>query len=219
MHTGNDVSIVIPTYNEAQSIVLLLTLVKDLAEVIIADDNSPDGTAVIARSLGVTTIVRTTNRGLSPAVRAGARATTSDYILVMDGDGQHRPEDAAAMLDMWHLCEIKPDLLIGSRWLPGSRVEGLSTSRKLVSKAFNSLANLTAQTKCSDPMTGFCIVRKELLLKTATPGFKWLYEILLNNQVVVAEWPITFARRTSGVSKADVREVLRLLRTPRWANG
>lgn len=213
------VTLVIPTYNEAGNIGALLYEVVRMHfyGITVVDDNSPDGTASIAKGVpGVNVIVRRQDRGLSPAVREGALNAPADYIMVMDADGQHRPSDAEHMLEIWLSLETKPDVMLGSRFLRGSSILGLSSKRKLISKIFNWFCNVKAKTKTSDPMTGFCIVRRDLILQTRTRGFKFLYEILLNNELSVVEYPITFAKRSVGTSKADLWEVLKLLNTPRW---
>ena len=214
------VSLVIPTYNEAGSIGSLLRGVLELSldDIVVVDDNSPDMTATYARCFepDIKVVVRHHARGLAPAVRAGVRETVSDFVMVMDGDGQHLSEDARSLLALHRANEGNHDIVVGSRFTTGSQLSGLSLWRKSFSRTLNYACNIAARTRCSDPLTGFCIVRRELLLATRTGGFKFLFEILLNCDVRVLEHPITFAPRSCGGSKANVREIARLLKTPRW---
>jgi len=214
------VSLVIPTYNEAGSIGSLLKRVLELPldDIVVVDDASPDMTATYARHFepSVKVVVRHHIRGLASAVRAGVQETTSEFVMVMDGDGQHLPEDARGLLELHSSNVGNHDVIIGSRFATGSRLSGLALWRKLASRLLNGVCNITTRTWCSDPLTGFCIVRRELLLATQTPGFKFLFEILLNCEVKVLEYPITFAPRSSGNSKASVGEIAKLLRTPHW---
>lgn len=218
----SNVSLILPTYNEAENIHRVLSSLywMPFEDIIVVDDNSPDNTAEIAREFSpvVTTIIRTENRGLAPSVREGIGYTSSEYIMVADADGQHTTRDILAMVFLLKCySDLDLDVIIGSRFIEGSEIVGLSPTRTIISKLFNTLCNLRARTKCSDPMTGLCIIRRDLLARTKTRGFKFLYEILLNEGPLnVVEWPITFESRGGGVSKANVKEVLNLVRTPKW---
>ncbi len=218
------ISAVIPTLNEAEGLDWLIPRLAKLPldKIVVVDDHSTDGTELVAirqRAFwpNVELLERKDERGLSSAVRAGASICSSDYILIMDADGQHDPEDAREMIRS--ILPVNYNIVIGSRFTSGANLSGLSKRRQLLSKVLNIVANARAQTKCSDPMTGFCIVRRDLLLQTQTNGFKFLYEILFNNKVTLAECPITFRPRLGGESKASLRELTNLMKTPRWSDG
>lgn len=208
------VSIVIPTRDEQGNIGPLLYRLKSYdLQIIVVDDSLDNLTANEARQVDqVTVFKRQFGRGLGSAIRDGAKLAKTDRVLVLDGDGQH-PVDAIG--PMMILSEDN-DLVIGSRFAQGASVQGLSWSRKLLSETLNFAANGQAKTKCTDPMTGFFIAPKSEILKTKTNGFKILYEILLNEKLTIAEVPINFLPRQHGKSKASLKELKELWRTPRW---
>jgi len=217
------ISAVIPTLNEAEGLEWLLPRLAKLPldKIVVVDDNSNDDTDLVVireRALWrkIMLLERKDDRGLSSAVRAGASICSSDYILTMDADGQHDPEDAREMLEIAYTGNY--DIVVGSRFASGANLSGLSKRRQLLSRGLNFIANTRAQTKCSDPMTGFCIVRRDLLLQTQTNGFKFLYEILFNTKANLTDRPIAFRPRLGGESKASLKELTNLMKTPRWPN-
>lgn len=210
----NTVSIVIPTRDEVGNIGPLLYRLKSYGlPIIVVDDSSDNLTADEARQvIGVTVFKRQFGRGLASAVRDGTRLAKTDKILVLDGDGQHPIDTVVSMLPLM----TDHDIVIGSRFAQGASQHGLSWPRKLLSETLNFAANGQAKTKCTDPMTGFFIAPKSKILKTKTNGFKILYEILLNEKLTIAEVPINFLPRQHGKSKASLKELKELWRTPRW---
>ncbi len=218
--TGSGVSVVVPTYREAQNLPLLverLASVRDRAlpdlELWVMDDDSRDGTVEWARDAPewVELVVRTSDRGLSPAVIDGIANARGSMIVVMDADLSHPPEsvpDLVAALE-------HHDFVIGSRY-----VEGGSTDEDWGAlRAFNSwVATVLARplTDARDPMAGFIAFRASLL-DGAAPldpiGFKIGLELMVKCRVrSVGEVPIRFANRHAGRSKLNLGEQWRYLR-------
>ena len=210
-----NLAIVIPVYKEAANIGRVLTGLAPLGlPCLVVDDDSQDGTPEVVRQHPwASCTVRRGQRGLGSAVREGVRLVGAELVLVMDGDGQHDPADAAMLIQA-----LRPgvDIVVGSRFAEGAHLTGLSRRRELLSKTLDGVANVLAKTRTSDPMTGFAIAPRGLILTTKTNGFKWLYEILANRRLSVAEVGIRFMPRMAGRSKATFGEVLQLLKTPRW---
>jgi dolichol-phosphate mannosyltransferase len=181
-------------------------------EIVVVDDNSPDGTAKESRALvdnfPVKTIVRTEERGLSTAVVEGLAHASGGIVVVMDADLQHPPETIPALV---REIENGADLAVASRYVPGGQTPGLNLIRKLASRGATVAAHLLlpATRSASDPMSGFFAFRRSVLngavLKPV--GFKILMEILgLGKYDKVAEVPISFEIRDQGQSKLRFRQ-------------
>lgn len=215
-------SLVIPTYNEKENIQKLLSLLKEEydthridGEVIVVDDNSPDGTGHLLEELkatypSLTVIHRQGKLGLSSAVVEGFRASKGDILGVMDADLSHPVQKIHEMFS--RLTEGSADLVIGSRYIPGGRIEGWNTYRKVLSKGATFLARVFVSAK--DPMSGFFLIKRAcVLFDDINPkGFKILLELLIKTNCRVVEVPITFVNRTAGKSKAGLKEILYYLR-------
>ena len=214
-------SLVIPTYNEKGNIEkLLIELQKEFAEnkidaeVVIVDDNSPDGTGKILEDLktkyvNLKVIHRAGKLGLSSAVLAGFGIAEGDIVGVMDADLSHPAEKIGEMCRIMH----NADLVIGSRYVKGGKIEGWSLYRKILSKGATLLARIFVNVK--DPMSGFFMIKKELIFnkKLNSKGFKILLELLVKTDCKnVKEIPITFINRTAGKSKAGAREIIYYLK-------
>ncbi len=226
-------TIIIPTYNEAENIRVLLTrLSKALDahldrreyEIIIVDDNSPDGTARVAEETGenlglssnLKIIVRKKERGLSTAVIEGIKHARGEYIVVMDADLQHPPEKVPELL---RELEKGNDIVIATRYRGGAD-KGLGLFRKLVSFAAGLAAKLLLPQArlVSDPMTGFFGIRRKVVegrLDLMNPkGFKVLLEILVKgnyNPKRISEIPYVFGKRMYGESKLGLKEIINYL--------
>ncbi len=224
------ISIVIPTYNEVDSIGKLLeelVKIEGCSQIIVVDDNSPDNTSgeilfykAIYPKIGL--LKRHKAKGLGSAIRDGAAIALNKDILVMDGDGQHSPEDVQKIIKVYQSIEEVKNLeiyktnlsyvIVGSRFLE-TNPEGLSSNRIKISKVLNFIANLHTKNKTSDPMTGFFIAKRHLIMATTTNGFKVLYNILHHNKYLnLIEMPISFKKREKGKSKNGFRELVRLMR-------
>ena len=169
------ISIVVPTYNEARNVAMLHDgLAQVLAgrswELIVVDDDLPDGTADVVRRLGlqrdnVRCLQRVQDRGLCSAVQWGVQAAHGDIVVVMDGDLQHDPALIPRMLQE---LQSGADIVSGSRFLAGRRAEGLSSDlRQHLSDYGNRLVNLLLGKQLTDPLTGFFATSRQLFLESS----------------------------------------------------
>lgn len=163
-------SIILPTYNERENICDLIESLEDslapmgcAAEIIVVDDNSPDGTAQMVQEfqkqarVDVVCLVRTQERGLATAIRYGIEHCTGDRILVMDTDFNHDPgliPQMIALLDEW-------DLVIGSRFVKNGGME--DRRRNLYSWAYNVFIRVMLFSPVHDNLSGFFSMRREKL--------------------------------------------------------
>jgi dolichol-phosphate mannosyltransferase len=225
----SSVTIVVPTYNESDNVpelVRRLEAVREQAgidEVIFVDDSTDDTPAVIERTSKLAAVpVRLVHRteaeragGLSGAVVAGIAAAHSPWVLVMDADLQHPPEDVPRLMAAADGPNV--DTVVASRYCAGGAAQGLDSGlRRLVSTGSTRLASLLFPLRlrrCTDSMTGFFAVRRDAIdLESLRPrGFKILLEILVRHRVRVVEVPFVFATRRSGDSKASMREGIRFV--------
>ncbi len=224
------ISVVIPTYNEADNIGPLVEALDRAFrgmpyEVVVVDDSSPDGTAEVVASLSerypVRVLVRPRRLGLSSAVVEGARAARGDVVVVMDADFQHPPELAPALAQA---VLSGADLAVGTRYKRGGGVEGWSTARLLMSRGAALLAKLLLPEArpLSDPESGFFAAARRCLASVEPTG---LYKILLDVAVQcrpakIVEIPYVFRPRRAGRSKLGARHIVdylaQLLRLAGW---
>ena len=215
-------SVVLATYNEVQAIgPMVQQLLSQLGgegypslEVIVVDDDSPDGTAHVVRRLSrqdsrVHLLLRSDRTGLSSAIRDGLLSANGDLAVVMDADGQHDPAiicSAVALLEQQDL-----DLVIGSRFHPEATLAGLSVQRRSGSEWANRLARLSLPPygHLSDLMSGFMVLRlattRTAIRRVDLAGFKFLYELLSvsGGRLKVQDIPLNFRSRWTGRSKLD----------------
>lgn len=219
--TPAPVSIVAPTLREAQNIE---TLIGDVAatmararirwELIVADDDSGDGTDAIVVELAQTLPVRlVTRRGrtpdLSQAVLAGIGKARFERIVVMDADGSHPAGQIPALLAA---LDAGAKMAIGSRYVPGARIEQRwGAWRKVNSSIATALAR--PLTRCSDPMSGFFAIERDAVPGGLNPqGYKIALEIMIIGRITPGEVPIVFADRRRGRSKLGWRARTRYLK-------
>lgn len=228
--------ILIPTYNEAISVVELLYGLETLRntkefdfDVTVIDDNSPDGTADIVQKLEldwVSILRRPKKDGLGNAYRAGFAAVLKDLrydqIVTMDADGSHRIADLPAMFNA-----ISPgkSIVLGTRWMPGGSVVNWPKSRQLLSKSGTRYASLALGIDLADLTGGFRIYSRQLLetlnlTEMDATGYCFQIEMALASHLAGAtatEVPITFVERINGVSKMSRAIVIEaLIQTTRW---
>jgi dolichol-phosphate mannosyltransferase len=219
------VSIIVPTYREADNIAPLVTRIAGALEsahtdyeVVIVDDNSRDGIndvvdRLVSEGFPVRLIVRTQERGLSSAVLHGFRAARGDLLVCMDADLSHPPEALPEIIEV--LRSGQADFVIGSRYARGGTTdEAWGVFRWVNSRVATLLAR--PLTRVKDPMAGFFALPRELF-ERAGPldpiGYKIALELLVKcPHRKVAEVPIHFSNRVRGSSKLNIREQLRYLR-------
>lgn len=221
-----DLTIVVPTFNEGPNVAELLRRIGDavddrMIEVVFVDDSTDDTPAIIERAAATADFpVRLIHRdepvaGLGGAVVEGLRAATSSWCLVMDGDLQHPPEDIPRLLARADRGDV--DVVVASRYTDGGDSKGLAdATRTTVSRASTLLTKAMFPRKlgeCSDPMTGFFLVDRDMIdVDALRPrGFKILLEILARRHMRVAEVPFAFAPRYAGASKATFTQGIRFL--------
>ncbi len=226
------VLVIIPTYNESESlpgvIERLRCAVPD-ADVLIADDNSPDGTGRLADDLAakdshIHVLHRAGKEGLGKAYLAGfawGLERGYDVLVEMDADGSHRPEELPRLLaQMPHA-----DVVLGSRWVPGGSVVNWPASRRLLSQGGSLYTRMALGIPTRDATGGYRAYRASALasLDLATVesnGYCFQIDLLwraLQRGLVVREVPITFVEREAGTSKMSNRIVREaLLNVTRW---
>jgi len=214
---GPILSIVIPTFNERDNVAALLRELSEALttiawEVILVDDDSPDGTANIVRQYGcsdlrIRCLQRIGRRGLSTACVEGMLASSAPYIAVMDGDLQHDPSIIPTMLRL--LEEPGIDLVVGSRYQEGGGLGSWTRGRVIISRVATWLGRSLVPTSLTDPMSGFFMLRRSLLddvvRNLSGLGFKILVDIFASARHPVAfrEVPFVFRNRRAGESKLD----------------
>ena len=217
--------VVIPTYNEVETIVETLRLVlavKPELSVLVVDDSSPDGTGSIVRDAfanqsRVHVLTREQKQGLGLAYLEGfqwAFSNDFDAIVEMDADGSHRASDLALLLEASNTV----DLVIGSRWIHGGTVENWPWFRKLISRIGNRYAKAMLGTEILDMTSGFRVYRAKFLQQlvsepVSSHGYSFQVELayLASKAGSVVEVPITFVERVNRKSKMTLAIVLEAL--------
>jgi dolichol-phosphate mannosyltransferase len=217
-----ELSVVVPTFKERDNVPLLVEkLARTLAgadwEVVFVDDNSPDGTATVARKIGETDsrvrcVRRIGRRGLAGACIEGMLSSQARYVAVMDADLQHDETLLTAML-----AQLRggTDLAVASRYVDGGSAAGLSSAgRQQASRLSTEVARRLLGVTLSDPMSGFFMMRRdrfeELAPQLSAQGFKILLDIVAtaHGSLRIAELPFVFGERQHGESKLDTRVAL-----------
>ncbi|MEM7032576.1 MAG: polyprenol monophosphomannose synthase [Chloroflexota bacterium] len=222
------IGIIVPTYNECENIVALLNQLLDLpieADIIVVDDNSPDGTSQIVETLKATSsnihlIQRPRKLGLGTAHIAGikyALAHNAEYVLTMDADFSHHPRYIPAMLEMAEMHHVT----IGSRYVPGGGVENWGIHRRFLSATANRIARIGLGLKANDCTAGFRCYHREVLLKLDldnifSNGYSFLLEMAYKCKLLrcsFGETPIIFVNRAHGTSKISQNEIFKAIYT------
>ena len=212
-----EVSVVVPTFSEVENLrELRARLERALAtfdwELIIVDDDSPDGTADLARELAqqdrrVRCIQRIGRRGLSSAVVEGMLSSSAPIVAVMDGDLQH--DEAVLPQMIGTLREGNLDVVVGSRYTELGSTGAWDSRRQRISRMATRLTRGLVPEELSDPMSGFFAVRTTVVRESArrlsTQGYKILFDLFASNKrpLRFAEVPYTFRTRARGESKLD----------------
>ena len=208
------ISIIIPTLNEENNIIILINEIisqmeKKDYEIIIVDDGSTDLTVnnildKFDKNEKVRLLQRQSDKGLVQSIKFGLQSMTGEYFVVMDGDRQHSASEINYLIN-----ELKTnDLAIGVRNL--KKLDVISAKRLLLSKFFNKFLQLILSTNISDPLTGFFAGKVSLLNKKffllANSGFKVLLDLIFSNKekkIKIIEKEIKFESRTDGSSKLN----------------
>ena len=222
---GVMLSIIIPTYNESTNIIDLIRSIEDNvkndAEVIVVDDNSPDGTADIVKSyadsnsshLNIKVVRRDGKTGLISAILDGIKTSNGKNIVVMDADLSHPAELIPVMLK--GLNDDDYDLIIASRYVKGGSTLNWNIKRKMMSRIANNMARLLLGLSIMDAVSGFFACKRYILegIEFNTSGYKILLEILVKaRDIKVKEIPYTFINRSKGKSKLDKHVILDYLK-------
>ncbi|MFZ8979766.1 MAG: polyprenol monophosphomannose synthase [Candidatus Nanopelagicales bacterium] len=229
------VLVIIPTYNESESLPGVIGRVRASvpdADILVADDNSPDGTGRLADGLAASdphihVLHRPGKEGLGQAYLAGfawGLERGYDVLVEMDADGSHRPEELPRLL-----AQIPhSDVVLGSRWVPGGAVVNWPVSRRILSQGGSLYTRLALGIPTRDATGGYRAYRASALaeLDLATVdsnGYCFQIDLLwraLQRGLVVREVPITFVEREVGTSKMSGRIVREaLVNVARWGAG
>jgi len=212
------VVVIIPTYQERDNIAPIVARVRSAvpeADVLVADDNSPDGTGKIADELAaaddhVQVLHRPAKAGLGAAYVAGfavALAAGYDVIVEMDADGSHQPEQLPRLLGALNTA----DVVLGSRWVEGGEVSNWPKSREILSRGGNAYARLALGIPLRDATGGYRAYRAKVLrsfdLTTVrSQGYCFQVDLALRSWergYRIVEVPITFVERELGASKMN----------------
>ncbi|MGB5737476.1 MAG: polyprenol monophosphomannose synthase, partial [Thiohalocapsa sp.] len=212
-----ELSVVVPAFNERANVAALFSRLDQTLsgirwEVVFVDDDSPDGTSRAVRELAssdsrVRLLHRVHRRGLSSACIEGMLASTAPYVAVMDADLQH---DERLLPEM--LAALKGDgldIVVGSRNVAGGSMGDWASERELASRFATRLSGLVLKANLRDPMSGFFMLRRELIDEVvhdlSAIGFKILLDIFVTAKrpLRFRELPYTFRNRHAGESKLD----------------
>ena len=221
---------VIPTYNEALNINDVIQRLRSTTQdvdILIVDDNSPDGTGKIADSLSDShnfVLHRSEKGGLGPAYLAGFKWGYDrgyNQFIEMDADGSHQPEEVKRLL----MANMDSDLVLGTRWMPGGSVINWPLIRRLISKSGTKYASWTLGLKYRDLTSGYRRLSRRLIedifsANVTTLGYGFQIEIVrvaARNNRAIEEVPITFIERVAGSSKMSKKIVLEAwIKTTLW---
>lgn len=224
---------IIPTYNEIESLPDTLSRLRKSvpdSDVLVVDDNSPDGTGEYADGLAVEdhdvyVLHRQSKEGLGAAYIAGFRWGLErgyDVLVEMDADGSHRPEELPTLLAA---VDAGADLVIGSRWVPGGSVVNWPLHRKLISRAGSTYSRLLLGLRLRDITAGYRAFRRTTLERvdlTQIESVGYGFQVDMTFRVArkgmrIVEVPITFVERVLGDSKMSGNIVLEaMLNVTRW---
>ena len=227
--------VIIPTYNEAESLPILLRELSILHtdfNYLVVDDGSPDGTADICERLkseipGLEVLKRTKKSGLGSAYRDGYRFALGknfDAVIQIDADGSHQVSDLSKLLIKFE-SNSSLDLVIGSRWIKGGSVLNWSKHREALSRLANIYSNFFLGLGIKDSTAGFRIYKTSVIKKLNLGNIKsegYCFQIEMSREIkriggVISEVPITFVERQFGRSKMSGKIVIEaMLRVTYW---
>ncbi|XP_013097293.1 dolichol-phosphate mannosyltransferase subunit 1 [Stomoxys calcitrans] len=220
-------SILLPTYNEKDNLPIIIWLIMKYMnasgyqfEVIVIDDNSPDGTLEVAKDLqkiyGEDKIVlrpRSGKLGLGTAYMHGIQHATGDFIIIMDADLSHHPKFIPEFIELQKKHNY--DIVSGTRYLGNGGVSGWDFKRKLISRGANFLSQLLLRPRASDLTGSFRLYKRRVLemciASCVSKGYVFQMEMLVRARqfdYTIGEVPITFVDRVYGESKLGGTEII-----------
>jgi len=222
---NNKYSILLPTYNERKNLPYMVWLIADAFEksgynweIVIIEDNSPDGTLQVAKDLqkiyskNIVILPRPGKLGLGSAYIDGISKATGNYVIIMDADMSHHPKSIAQFIQKQQ--EKDYDIVTGSRYISGGGVWGWNLKRKLISRVANYIADTLLNLGVTDLTGSFRLykksVLKELMGVCESSGYVFQMEMIVRarqKNYTIAEVPITFVDRVFGESKLGGKEV------------
>lgn len=218
-----ELSVVVPTFNERDNIEPLLAAIRAALagidwELIVVDDDSPDGTAELVRTLAqgeprLRCIQRIGRRGLSTACIEGMLSASSPVLGVMDGDLQHDPGKIPEMLAA---VGKGAGIVVATRATEGG-FDAMNRKRQLISRFSSDISRVILRHNLTDPMSGFFLVRRDVFMgavrSLSGAGFKILLDLVMSSpkDVKIAEVPFIFGKRHAGESKLDANVALEYL--------
>uniref|UniRef100_K3WCE1 Dolichol-phosphate mannosyltransferase subunit 1 n=1 Tax=Globisporangium ultimum (strain ATCC 200006 / CBS 805.95 / DAOM BR144) TaxID=431595 RepID=K3WCE1_GLOUD len=224
-------SVLLPTYNERENLPLIIWLLEKAFrensleyEIVIVEDNSPDGTLQVARDLQkiygkdhIVILPRKGKLGLGSAYRDGLKMATGDYVFLMDADLSHHPKFIPEFIKKQ--AEKNYDIVTGTRYISGGGVYGWDLRRKLTSRVANYLATVLLNPSVSDLTGSFRLYKRAVIedIMSSIQGLGYVFqmEILVRarqRQYSIAEVPITFVDRIYGESKLGAGEIVAYLK-------
>ena len=216
------ISIIVPTLNESKNISKFLNKLKYCNfkhEVIFVDDNSQDDSQNIFKKIKRKNIRfyirKDKEKDLSKSVLLGVENATFDYVMVMDCDLQHSHKDANYMKKV--IFKEKLDMVIGSRFLNKKLRGNLYLVRSIISLIFIAFINFFFIKKTTDPLSGFFICKKKIIIESKKnyflKGYKILFDIIYNSRCNInsKDLQINFKKRLIGKSKLNIRIVILFL--------
>ncbi|KAL8001555.1 putative glycosyltransferase 2, nucleotide-diphospho-sugar transferase [Plasmopara halstedii] len=231
MVTQHKYSVLLPTYNERENLPLIVWLLdktfvdnKLEYEIVIVEDNSPDGTLQVARELQhiygkekIVVLARKGKLGLGSAYRDGLKKATGDFVFLMDADLSHHPKFIPEFIKKQ--AEEKCDIVTGTRYISGGGVYGWDLRRKVTSRVANYLATVLLNPSVSDLTGSFRLYKRDVIEDIMSTihglGYVFQMEILVRareRQYSITEIPITFVDRIYGESKLGAGEIIAYLK-------
>jgi dolichol-phosphate mannosyltransferase len=213
---SSNASVVIPALNEKDNLNRLIPALKkgDIDSIYIIDDSSTDGTAELKEKYpDVHFLIRGGRLGLISAEIDGMRLTDADYVVVMDADLSHRPDDVPGMIDQ--AIRTSSDLVIGSRYME-SGITNDEFIRQVISKIANILFRISFDVDLHDCTSGFRVysrracnyLGKQIDIENGYVGQVDIVSRLRHEGFKITEYPVVFVKRTEGKSKLKMREIV-----------
>ena len=225
-------SIILPTYEERDNIPIITWLIFDMAEkneldieLVVVDDNSPDGTSLVVEELQrlygkdkITLLKRAGKLGLGSAYMDGIKKCTGNYVILMDADFSHHPKFIPQFIELQQ--RTKCDIVTGTRYQKNGGVYGWDLYRKLTSRVANFIASFLLNPKNASDLTGsFRLYRKNVLenimSQMVSKGYVFQMEVIIRAEKMgytIKEVPITFVDRVYGESKLGTNEIVSYLK-------